>query len=121
MSIATPLVSERIAERWFTLPNLFYLAPIPLLATVAAVLCWRALHTEQEIAPFLLSVALFLLGYGTFRSLVEFVRLPDDHIGYLAFGWLTMGHVLTIPMVIAGCILMWLAYRQPQTAAPTTT
>lgn len=65
--------------------------------------------------------ALFLLGYGTFRSLVEFVRLPDDHIGYLAFGWLTMGHVLTIPMLIAGCILMWLAYRKPQPAAPTTT
>jgi phosphatidylglycerol---prolipoprotein diacylglyceryl transferase len=34
---------------------------------------------------------LFLLGYGVFRFAVEFVRLPDAHIGYLAFGWLTMG------------------------------
>ncbi|UCG71776.1 MAG: prolipoprotein diacylglyceryl transferase [Chromatiales bacterium] len=65
--------------------------------------------------------ALFLIGYGTFRTLVEFVRLPDEHIGYLAFGWLTMGHVLTIPMILAGCVLMWLAYRNPQTAAPSTT
>lgn len=65
--------------------------------------------------------ALFLIGYGTFRALVEFVRLPDEHIGYLAFGWLTMGHVLTLPMILAGCVLMWLAYRKPQTAVPSTT
>ena len=65
--------------------------------------------------------AMFLIGYGTFRSLVEFVRLPDDHIGYLAFGWLTMGHVLTFPMIAAGIVLMWLAYRNPRTTAPSPT
>jgi len=54
---------------------------------------------------------LFLIGYGAFRCLVELVRLPDEHIGYLAFGWLTMGQVLTVPMVLAGAVLMWLAYR----------
>jgi phosphatidylglycerol:prolipoprotein diacylglycerol transferase len=53
---------------------------------------------------------LFLLGYGIARFLVEFVRLPDDHIGYLAFGWLTMGHILTIPMVVGGATLLVLAY-----------
>ena len=54
---------------------------------------------------------LFLAGYGVFRCLVETVRLPDEHIGYLAFGWLTMGMVLTVPMIVAGALLMWLAYR----------
>ena len=59
---------------------------------------------------------LFLAGYGLFRCLVETVRLPDEHIGYLAFGWLTMGMVLTLPMIFAGGWLIWLAYRQnPQT------
>jgi phosphatidylglycerol:prolipoprotein diacylglycerol transferase len=53
----------------------------------------------------------FLLGYGGFRFLVEFVRLPDAHIGYLAFGWLTMGQVLTLPMILAGLVLLGLAYR----------
>jgi phosphatidylglycerol:prolipoprotein diacylglycerol transferase len=53
----------------------------------------------------------FLLGYGVFRILVEFVRIPDAHIGYLAFGWLTMGHTLSMPMVIVGAALIWLAYR----------
>jgi len=55
---------------------------------------------------------LFLLGYGVFRSAVEFVREPDSHIGYLAFGWLTMGHILTLPMIILGAALLLLAYRK---------
>jgi phosphatidylglycerol:prolipoprotein diacylglycerol transferase len=54
---------------------------------------------------------IFLLCYGVFRFLVEFVRLPDAHIGYLAFDWLTMGQVLTLPMILAGLILLGLAYR----------
>jgi phosphatidylglycerol:prolipoprotein diacylglycerol transferase len=53
----------------------------------------------------------FLGAYGVFRFAIEFIRVPDAHIGYLAFGWLTMGQVLSAPMVIAGGILVWLAYR----------
>ncbi len=45
---------------------------------------------------------LFLLGYGIARFMVEFVRLPDAHIGYIAFGWLTKGQLLTLPMMIIG-------------------
>jgi len=54
---------------------------------------------------------MFLLLYGIFRFLVEFVRLPDAHIGYLAFNWLTMGQVLTLPMILFGVLLLALAYR----------
>jgi phosphatidylglycerol---prolipoprotein diacylglyceryl transferase len=61
---------------------------------------------------------LFLLGYGIFRFAVEFVRLPDAHIGYLAFGWVTMGQVLSAPMVLAGIVLLLLAYRGQPVAAP---
>jgi phosphatidylglycerol:prolipoprotein diacylglycerol transferase len=53
----------------------------------------------------------FLGAYGVFRFAIEFIRVPDAHIGYLAFGWVTMGQVLSAPMVIAGGILVWLAYR----------
>lgn len=52
---------------------------------------------------------LFALGYGIARFGVEFVRLPDAHIGYLAFGWLTMGQVLTLPLLVAGAWLFWRA------------
>lgn len=55
---------------------------------------------------------LFLICYGVFRFAVEFVRQPDAQLGYLAFDWLTMGQVLSLPMVIAGLILMTIAYRR---------
>ncbi|MGD2118762.1 MAG: prolipoprotein diacylglyceryl transferase [Chromatiales bacterium] len=54
----------------------------------------------------------FLFGYGLFRSAVEFVRMPDAHIGYLFGDWLTMGHVLSLPMLLAGAALLYFAYQQ---------
>lgn len=55
---------------------------------------------------------LFLLLYGSFRALVELLRLPDAHIGYLAFGWLTMGQLLCVPMLLMGGWLMLSAPRR---------
>jgi phosphatidylglycerol---prolipoprotein diacylglyceryl transferase len=57
--------------------------------------------------------AVFLIGYGVFRSLVEFVRQPDAQLGFIAFNWLTMGQLLSLPMIVAGLGLLWLAYRRP--------
>ena len=68
--------------------------------------------------PLMSVSALFLLGYGVFRFLVEFVRVPDEHIGYLAFDWLTIGHLLTLPMIIFGGLLLWLAYRNNEYPKP---
>lgn len=55
---------------------------------------------------------LFALLYGVFRFAVEFVREPDAHIGYLAYGWLTMGQVLSLPLIILGLVFMVLAYKK---------
>lgn len=55
---------------------------------------------------------LFLLGYGSFRLFVEFFRQPDDHIGFLAMHWLTMGMLLSLPMILAGVIILIYAYRK---------
>jgi phosphatidylglycerol:prolipoprotein diacylglycerol transferase len=60
----------------------------------------------------------FLLLYGVFRSAVEFLRIPDEHIGYLAMDWLTMGQILSLPMILAGVLLLWSAYRAPVPPAP---
>ena len=49
--------------------------------------------------------ALFLIFYGLFRFIIEFVREPDQHIGYLAFDWITMGQVLSFPMILLGVYL----------------
>jgi phosphatidylglycerol:prolipoprotein diacylglycerol transferase len=76
---------------------------------VLFVLLW--LYTAKP-RPTMAASGLFLIGYGAFRILVEFVRVPDRDPGYLAFGWLTMGIVLSAPMVIAGVILWVLAHRR---------
>jgi phosphatidylglycerol:prolipoprotein diacylglycerol transferase len=57
---------------------------------------------------------LFLVLYGGFRFAVELVREPDRHLGYLAWDWLTMGQVLSLPMVVLGALLLTLAYRRPR-------
>ena len=56
--------------------------------------------------------AFFLLGYGLSRVAVEFVRLPDEHIGYMAWGWVTRGQILTLPMIIGGIALLLIAYQR---------
>jgi phosphatidylglycerol:prolipoprotein diacylglycerol transferase len=56
---------------------------------------------------------LFALLYGVFRFAVEFVREPDQQIGYLAFGWVTMGQVLSVPLILFGLLLLWLSRKAP--------
>ncbi len=60
---------------------------------------------------------LFALMYGCFRFAVEFVRLPDAQIGYLAWDWLTMGQVLSLPLIVVGIVLLWMSRRAPTLAA----
>jgi len=57
-------------------------------------------------------VGLALLWYGVVRFLIEFVRVPDQQIGYLAGGWFTMGQLLSLPMIIAGAALLLHAQRR---------
>ncbi len=61
-------------------------------------------------------LGVFLVLYGCFRFLIEFVRQPDAQIGYLWGGWLTMGQVLSVPLIIAGaCVLAYaLVAKRPQ-------
>ncbi len=65
--------------------------------------------------PAMAVTGLFLLGYGGFRCAIEFVRVPDAHIGYLADGWLTTGQLLSLPMIIIGFGMLMIAYRNSST------
>lgn len=56
--------------------------------------------------------ALFLLGYGVARIFCEFFRMPDVQLGFIAFHWLTMGQILTFPMIILGVILWIYAHKK---------
>jgi len=66
---------------------------------------------SRKPRPMMAVSGLFLTCYGSFRFLLEFVRTPDAHIGYLAFDWLTMGQILSTPMILCGLLLLGLAYR----------
>ncbi len=61
-------------------------------------LWWFTSKPRPRLAP----TGLFLLLYGCARFAVEWVRLPDANIGYLVGQWLTMGMLLTMPMIIIG-------------------
>ena len=82
-----------------------------------AVLWWFT----RRPRPVMAASGVFLIGYGLARTLVELVRVPDAHLGYLAFGWVTMGQVLTLPMIAAGIALAVMASirREPPTPAST--
>ena len=71
------------------------------------VMWWFTAKPRPRLAP----SGVFLVLYGTFRFLVEFVRMPDLQIGYLAWGWLTMGQVLSLPMILIGFVLLTYAYN----------
>lgn len=60
-----------------------------------------------------LVAGIFGIGYALSRLVVEQVRLPDPQIGYLFGGWLTLGMVLTLPMLIIGLGLVIYAFRKP--------
>lgn len=66
--------------------------------------------------PRMAASGVFALLYGCFRFLVEFWRLPDPQFGYLFSGWVTMGQVLSLPLIIIGIVLLVLAYRHRNTA-----
>lgn len=72
------------------------------------ILWWYSSRPRPQMAV----SALFLLLYGLFRFYVEFYRLPDSHLDYLAFGWVTMGQVLSAPMIIAGAVMLGVAYSR---------
>ncbi|MEQ1440434.1 prolipoprotein diacylglyceryl transferase [Fontimonas sp. SYSU GA230001] len=97
-------------------PSMLYEAALEGLV-LFAILWWFGRKPRPRMAV----SGLFLLGYGVFRTLVETVRLPDAHIGYLAgTSWLTMGMVLSAPMWIVGLTLIALAYgktRLPERSA----
>ena len=75
------------------------------------VLWWFTSTSRPRCAP----SGVFLMTYAVFRILIEFVRVPDVQLGYLAGGWLTMGMVLSMPMLLAGGGMLAYAYirRQP--------
>jgi cytochrome bd ubiquinol oxidase subunit II len=63
VSLWTPLQFPRIAQRWFSAPNILFLWPIPVVTALTALMAWRWLEAGRDYGPFLAAITLFLLGY----------------------------------------------------------
>ena len=63
VSISMPVMNPDIRLRWFSLPNFFFLLPVPTASLVMLIFIWRDLHKGNEYRPFLLSFGVFLTGY----------------------------------------------------------
>lgn len=91
-----------------------------LLEGVVIFIVLFALSRKKPPLPRGTHFGLFLIMYGTFRFLVEFIREPDVQLGYLWGGWLTMGQLLSLPLVIAGIVILIYALKMklPQQGIP---
>lgn len=106
VSIWTPLVDERIASRWFSLPNLYYFLPVPVLTAVIAWLLWRALQRGRDVQPFICAMGLFFLAFtGLIISLWPYVAPPsitlwDAATAPMSQQFLIVGTMFLLPVIL---------------------
>jgi cytochrome d ubiquinol oxidase subunit II len=117
VSLWTPLAEARIAARWFSLPNLFFLWPVPALTALVAYATWRGIENGREVPQFLGAIALFMLGYlglviSNFPYLVppvltvwETAAAPASQI-FMLFGTL-----LLLPFVLGYVVMVYWLFR----------
>lgn len=108
VSLSVPFMNDAIRALWFTLPNLFYLLPIPLITAGLFGLLWHDLHQGQrEARPFLLSLAIFLMGFiGLGISLWPWVvpyelTLWDAAAASTSLSLLIVGAAVMLPVILA--------------------
>lgn len=80
-----------------------------LEGVVLFIILW--IYTSKP-RPTMSATGMALFFYGCFRFFVEFFRMPDAHLGYLALSWVTMGQILSLPMVLIGAALIYFAYKK---------
>jgi cytochrome d ubiquinol oxidase subunit II len=106
VSLWTPLAHPDVAARWFTLPNLFFFAPVPILVLATTWAILRVLRRETHAAPFLLALALLFLGYsGLAISLWPNIIPPAISLREAAgppqsMGFTLVGALFTIPIIL---------------------
>ncbi|RFA26156.1 cytochrome d ubiquinol oxidase subunit II [Alkalilimnicola ehrlichii] len=111
VSIWTPLLNEEIAQRWFTWPNIALLSPVPIITALLAIVLVLSLHGRREVAPFVLSMGLFLLCYlGLGISLWPYVIPPDISIWDAASPSETQTFVLIGVLILLPAILFYTFY-----------
>jgi cytochrome d ubiquinol oxidase subunit II len=117
VSLWTPIAFDRIAARWFTTPNIYYLWPVPILTALTALAAWRWLDQRREVAPFVAAIALFLLGYlGIVISVFPFLVPPTLTIWDTAAApasqlFMLVGTLPLLPIILGYVVFVYWIFR----------
>ena len=117
VSVWTPLQLERIALRWFSTPNVYYLSPVPVATLLLAWLCWRGIRKNLGILPFASAVGLFLLAYaGLVISNAPYLVPPSLTLWQAAAHpssqvFFLIGAVVLLPMILAYTVFVFWLFR----------
>jgi cytochrome d ubiquinol oxidase subunit II len=117
VSLWTPLAESRIAERWFSLPNFYFLWPVPLVTALTAFQCWRWLENGRDVPPFLAAIALFLLGYlGLVISNFPYLVPPTLTLWATAAApasqiFMLLGTLVLLPIIIGYIAFVYWLFR----------
>jgi cytochrome d ubiquinol oxidase subunit II len=117
VSLWTPLVIPRIFDRWFTMPNVILLAPVPLLTAYAAWRCWSELEKGRETAPFVSTIALFLLGFlGLAVSNLPYIIPPTLDVWQAAAHpssqlFMLVGVSIMLPIILGYTVFVYRTFR----------
>ena len=117
VSIWTPMELERVRERWFALPNFYFLSQVPLLTILLAWSCRRGIRRNKTYQPFLSAIGLFLLAYvGLIISNVPYLVPPEITVWDAAAHpstqlFLLIGTCLLLPMILGYTVFVYWTFR----------
>jgi cytochrome bd ubiquinol oxidase subunit II len=117
VSLWTPLTEPRIAARWFSTPNIYFLWPVPILTALTALACWRWIEQRRDVPPFLAAIALFLLGYfGLVISNFPYLVPPSLTVWDTAAApasqiFMLLGTLLLLPFVLGYVAFIYWLFR----------
>ena len=119
VSVWTPLQFPRIAERWFSMPQMLVLLPVPLLTALVAWLCWVGIRAARALMAFLSAIGLFVLAFGGLvvsnmpylvppsMTIWDAASHPSSQVFYL------IGAAILLPMILGYTVMMFWLFRGP--------
>ncbi len=117
VSLWTPFAEPRIAARWFSTPNIYYLWPVPVVTALTAYWLWSWLDDGREVPPFLAAVALFLLGYlGLVISNFPYLVPPSLTVWDTAAApasqiFMLLGTLVLLPIILGYIVFVYWLFR----------
>ena len=117
VSLWTPLAFDRIAARWFSTPNIYFLWPVPIVTVVVALAAWQWLLSGRTVLPFLAVIALFLLGYlGLVISNFPYLVPPSLTVWQTAAVpasqiFMLIGTLILLPIILGYVVFIYWIFR----------